>query len=148
MRIDSSAVWLTATAHTPGSSRLSLASQLSPVCAHSRGSQPRILLRMGREQLQPPPREVASQFALREDPPTVLPKVALPRSLKHECHSRGRQWRSCVTYYRCPLYPEPQAREAISQRYGLDRKRVDRWLENTRARQVAQAKAEAEQKHQ
>ena len=46
------------------------------------------------------------------------------------------------------LYPEPQAREAISQRYGLDRKRVDRWLENTRARQVAQAKAEAEQKHQ
>ena len=42
------------------------------------------------------------------------------------------------------LYPEPQAREAISQRYGLDRKRVDRWLENTRARQVALAKAAAE----
>lgn len=38
-------------------------------------------------------------------------------------------------------YPEPAAREFISQRYGLDRKRVDRWLENTRARQVAQAKA-------
>jgi PAS domain S-box-containing protein len=38
-------------------------------------------------------------------------------------------------------YPEPAARESISQRYGLDRKRVDRWLENTRARQVAQAKA-------
>eukprot|EP01043_Picozoa_sp_COSAG02_P047785 COSAG02_NODE_4617_length_5158_cov_85.227911_3_plen_440_part_00 len=38
-------------------------------------------------------------------------------------------------------YPELAARESISQRYGLDRKRVDRWLENTRARQVAQAKA-------
>lgn len=40
-------------------------------------------------------------------------------------------------------YPELAARQAISQRYGLDRRRVDRWLENTRARQVAREKAQA-----
>ena len=31
-------------------------------------------------------------------------------------------------------YPDPEAREALARRHGLDRKRVDRWLENARAR--------------
>ena len=31
-------------------------------------------------------------------------------------------------------YPEPEAREALAKHHCLDRKRVDRWLENARAR--------------
>ena len=30
--------------------------------------------------------------------------------------------------------PDPETREALARRHGLDRKRVDRWLENARAR--------------
>ena len=34
-------------------------------------------------------------------------------------------------------YPDPKVREEFSVRRGIDRKRVDRWLENARARETA-----------
>ena len=34
-------------------------------------------------------------------------------------------------------YPQPEVREALARRHGLERRRVDRWLENARARETA-----------
>lgn len=34
-------------------------------------------------------------------------------------------------------YPQPEAREELARRYGLERRRVDRWLENARAREAS-----------
>jgi hypothetical protein len=36
-------------------------------------------------------------------------------------------------------YPQPEAREDVARRYGLERRRVDRWLENARAREASRA---------
>eukprot|EP01043_Picozoa_sp_COSAG02_P079675 COSAG02_NODE_18559_length_932_cov_1.171669_1_plen_128_part_00 len=36
-------------------------------------------------------------------------------------------------------YPQPEAREDVARRHGLERRRVDRWLENARAREASRA---------
>lgn len=34
-------------------------------------------------------------------------------------------------------YPQPEVREDLARRHGLERRRVDRWLENARAREAS-----------
>ena len=45
-------------------------------------------------------------------------------------------------------YPEPEVREEFAARRGIDRKRVDRWLENARARETAKTTQQQQQQQQ
>lgn len=38
-------------------------------------------------------------------------------------------------------YPQPETREELARRHGLERRRVDRWLENARAREASRSNA-------
>lgn len=38
-------------------------------------------------------------------------------------------------------YPQPEVREDLARRHGLERRRVDRWLENARAREASRGVA-------
>ena len=63
-------------------------------------------------------------------PPARKRRVPLPTEAVNEL-------RSMLAWER---YPSPEARQELAQRHGLERRRVDRWLENTRAREGQRSK--------
>ena len=63
-------------------------------------------------------------------PPARKRRVPLPTEAVNELRSMLARER----------YPSPEARQELAQRHGLERRRVDRWLENTRAREGQRSK--------